>query len=79
MRANIISLVPETKGLRLEQLGDVFGIRTREHVAFGLKEGAWLLRHYAGIRGRHSKEPKLLQDPDDAHEIPVIKHGFGED
>lgn len=62
----ILFFVPETKDLTLEELDQVFGVETREHIAHGKRELVWFVGKYLlGKKGL--KKPVFLQraDPDE--------------
>jgi hypothetical protein len=42
----IVMFVPETKGVTLEELDQVFGISTRHHAAYGLRQLGYIGRRY---------------------------------
>jgi hypothetical protein len=39
-------LLPETKGLTLEELDNVFGVKNREHVGYYLRKFPWYINKY---------------------------------
>jgi hypothetical protein len=41
---DVLFFVPETKGKTLEELNQVFGVRTRDHAAYGLKQLFYFFR-----------------------------------
>jgi hypothetical protein len=42
----VLFLVPETKGKTLEELDQVFGVRSRDHAAYGLRQFFWFFKRY---------------------------------
>lgn len=54
----ILLFVPETKGLTLEQLDEVFNIKTSEHMAHGMEELRWFFSTY--ILRQVRRKPVLL-------------------
>jgi hypothetical protein len=55
----VLFFVPETKGKTLEELDQVFSIRTRDHAAFGGRQFVYFFRRYLL---RHDLEPEILYD-----------------
>lgn len=51
----VLSFVPETKGLSLEQLDARFRISSRRHVKFAIEQCLYAVRRYG--RGRKSIKP----------------------
>ncbi|KAI9736268.1 MAG: hypothetical protein M1834_001154 [Cirrosporium novae-zelandiae] len=51
------SFVPETKGLTLEELDDVFKISTWKYATYGRKQAEWFIRRY--LFGQLIPKPKL--------------------
>jgi len=42
----VLFFVPETKGKTLEELDQVFGVRTRDHAAYGGRQFLWFFKRY---------------------------------
>jgi hypothetical protein len=57
----VLFFVPETKGKTLEELDQVFGVRTRDHAAYGLKQFLFFFRRYIF---RQDVEPVRLYEKD---------------
>jgi len=71
----ILLVVPETKGLSLEELSDVFRIPLARHARFGIEQARafsnWCL-------SRNPKWPVLLEKKARVVEVEVMRHGFAE-
>jgi len=57
----VLFFVPETKGKSLEELDQVFGVRTRDHAAYGGRQFSYFFRRYLL---RQNVEPERLYDQD---------------
>lgn len=70
------SVVPETKGLSLEELSDVFRIPTARHAKFGFEQAGaffnWCL-------ARNPRWPVLLQKKPRVVEVEHMTHGYTEE
>jgi sugar porter (SP) family MFS transporter len=55
----VLFFVPETKGKTLEELDQVFGVRTRDHAAYGGRQFFYFFRRYLL---RQNVEPERLYD-----------------
>lgn len=42
----VLLLVPETKGKTLEELDQVFGVRSRDHAAYGIRQISYFFKRY---------------------------------
>lgn len=42
----VLLFVPETKGKTLEELDQVFGVRTRDHAAYGVRQARYFIARY---------------------------------
>lgn len=60
--AGVLFFVPETKGKTLEELDQVFGVPTRRHAAYGLRQFFYFFKRYIF---RQDVEPVLLYEKDD--------------
>jgi len=58
----VLLFVPETKGLSLEELDQVFSIATRTHAAYGLRQLGYFIQRF--MLWRNVQAPKL----DTAHD-----------
>ena len=58
----ILFFVPETKGLSLEELDQVFGVSTRKHAAWGLKSLFYFVRRYILFQKSAHLEPLYTKD-----------------
>lgn len=63
----VLFLVPETKGKTLEELDQVFGIRSRDHAAYGLRQFFWFFRR---VLLRQKIEPERLYEQDSVEHHP---------
>jgi hypothetical protein len=54
----ILMFVPETKGVTLEELDEVFSVSTRKHAAYGLRQVPYAFRRYA-LRDRSAKPEQI--------------------
>ena len=61
----VLFFVPETKGKTLEELDQVFGVRTRDHAAYGGRQFIYFFRRFLL---RQNVEPERLYDED------IVKH-----
>jgi hypothetical protein len=68
--------VPETKGLSLEELSDVFRIPTARHARFGLEQAR---AFFNSVLSRNAKWPVLLDRKPRVVEVEHMKHGFAEE
>ena len=59
----ILLFVPETKDLTLEQLDQVFGFATKEHMRYGMDELRWWISRYI-LRRKGGKKPVFLHEED---------------
>ena len=59
----ILLFVPETKDLTLEQLDQVFGFATKEHMRYGMDELRWWISRYV-LRRKGGKKPVFLHEED---------------
>jgi MFS family permease len=57
----VLFFVPETKGKSLEELDQVFGVRTRDHAAYGGRQFSYFFRKYLL---RQNVEPERFYDQD---------------
>jgi len=57
----VLFLVPETKSKTLEELDQVFGVRSRDHAAYGLRQFFYFFRRYIF---RQNIEPERLYEKD---------------
>jgi MFS family permease len=57
----VLFFVPETKGKTLEELDQVFGVRTRDHAAYGGRQFVYFFRRYVF---RQNVEPEQLYEKD---------------
>ena len=57
--------MPETKGLSLEELDQVFGVPTRKHAAWGLRSLSYFFKRY--LLRKHVELEQLYQreEPDE--------------
>jgi len=65
----ILLFVRETKDLTLEQLDQVFGYRTKEHMRFGMEELKWFVWSYV-LRRKTLRKPIFLhkEDPEEVYD-----------
>lgn len=68
-------LLPETKGLTLEELDHVFGMRNRDHASYYMRKLPWYLNKYI-LRRDVDPFPPLYEFAETAQpqEEPVIQH-----
>lgn len=59
----ILFFVPDTKDLSLEELDQVFGYSTREHVRHGVDQLRWFVSRYV-LRRKGLKKPVFVQRED---------------
>ncbi|EAW11993.1 sugar porter family MFS transporter [Aspergillus clavatus NRRL 1] len=71
----VLLFMPETKGLTLEELDQVFSVSTRAHVMYGLQQVRYFFQQYIL---RKNVKPVLLYERDDAS-IYVNDVGFNAD
>ncbi|CZR53000.1 probable transporter (major facilitator superfamily) [Phialocephala subalpina] len=57
----VLLFVPETKGKTLEELDQVFGVRTRDHAAYGIRQVKYFFNRYLL---RKDIEPEQLYEKD---------------
>jgi len=57
----VLFFVPETKGKTLEELDQVFGVKTREHAAYGFRQVPYFFNRYFF---RRDVEPEQLYEKD---------------
>ena len=67
-------LVPETKGLTLEELSQVFKKTTKEHAGFGLLQAKAFFSWCIG-RNSHFEMPAFLEKRPREIELPVLVYG----
>lgn len=67
-------MVPETKGLTLEELSDVFRIPTARHAGFGVEQAQAFI-NWCLLRNPGMKMPVLLEKRTRKPEIEELKHG----
>lgn len=68
--------VPETKGVTLEELDEVFSVPTRRHAAYGLRQVPYAFRRYV-LRQNVRPEPIYSFDIDAAvHRKNDSEKGF---
>jgi len=63
----VLFFVPETKGKTLEELDQVFGVRTRDHAAYGGRQFFYFFRRYLL---RQDIEPERLYEKDQVEHHP---------
>ena len=63
----VLFLVPETKGKTLEELDQVFGVRSRDHAAYGLRQLPYFFRRYLL---RQDLQPERLYEKDSVEHHP---------
>ncbi|TAQ84696.1 hypothetical protein B7494_g6970 [Chlorociboria aeruginascens] len=63
----VLFFVPETKGKTLEELDQVFGVRTRDHAAYGLRQFFNFFRRYLLFQ---NVEPERLYEPENVEYHP---------
>lgn len=63
----VLFFVPETKGKTLEELDQVFGVRSRDHAAYGLRQLPYFFRRYIF---RQDIEPEQLYEKDQVEHHP---------
>ena len=64
----VLFLVPETKGKTLEELDQVFGVPSRHHAAYGLRQFFYFFRRHIF---RQNVEPERLYDEDNVDHHPT--------
>ena len=57
MKANLLSLVPETRGLSLEELDEVFRVPTREYGRYACAQFKYFVARYI------MRVPRIAPDP----------------
>ena len=72
----IFSVVPETKGLSLEELSAVFRIPLVEHAKFGLEQAR---AFFNCCLSRNHRWPVLLDKTPRVVEVEHMRHGFAEE
>ena len=68
----MLFFVPETKGRTLEELDQVFGVRTRDHAAFGWRQARWAVERY--LQQRDVMPPRLFEE-DEGVGLEVFDRG----
>lgn len=63
----VLFFVPETKGKTLEELDQVFGVRTRDHAAYGARQFLYFFRRYLF---RQDIQPEQLYEKDSVEHHP---------
>ncbi|KAN0113029.1 hexose transporter [Hyaloscypha variabilis] len=63
----VLFFVPETKGKTLEELDQVFGVRSRDHAAYGLRQLPYFFKRYIF---RQDIEPEQLYEKDQVRHHP---------
>lgn len=63
----VLFFVPETKGKTLEELDQVFGVRSRDHAAYGLRQLPYFFKRYLF---RQDIEPEQLYEKDQVRHHP---------
>lgn len=63
----VLLLVPETKGKTLEELDQVFGVRSRDHAAYGIRQIKYFVGRYLM---RRDIEPEQLYEKDSIEHHP---------
>jgi hypothetical protein len=63
----VLFFVPETKGKTLEELDQVFGVRSRDHAAYGLRQLQYFFKRYIF---RQDIEPEQLYEKDKVEHRP---------
>jgi len=63
----VLFFVPETKGKTLEELDQVFGVRTRDHAMYGLRQVPYFVKRYIF---RQDIQPEQLYNKDDVDHHP---------
>ena len=63
----VLFFVPETKSKTLEELDQVFGVRTRDHAAYGARQFVYFFRRYIF---RQNVAPERLYDEDKVEHHP---------
>ena len=63
----VLFFVPETKGKTLEELDQVFGVRSRDHAAYGLRQLPYFFKRYIF---RQDIEPEQLYEKDQVEHHP---------
>ena len=66
----VLFFVPETKGLSLEELDQVFGVPTHKHAAWGLKSIIYFVRRYLFFdKNAHLEQLYTREEPDGEEEV----------
>ena len=73
----VLLFLPETKGLSLEELDQVFSVPTRKHAAWGAKSIIYFFRRYVLFQKVHLEQLYTKEEPTDGE--PYEKAPMGED